>query len=66
MKFKFDLKSDAKKMEKHLDSLQDKSLKKQMSRTIIGSEQSLSDNLDWSNFGWVNNWKNNWNNGGWL
>lgn len=65
MKFKFDLKSDAKKIEKHLDTLQDKSLKKQM-KTIIGGEQSLGDGLEWSNFGWVNNWKNNWNNGGWL
>lgn len=68
MKFKFDLKSDVKKMEKHLDSLEDKSLKRQMSRTIIGGTGSSSTDTGWSNgwsnLGWVNNWQNGWRNAG--
>ncbi|WP_343685983.1 hypothetical protein [Chryseobacterium gleum] len=69
MKFKFDLKSDAKKMEKHLNSLNDKSLKRQMAKTIVGGDPAnpnddLNWSNDWSNLGWVNNWANNWRNVG--
>ncbi|WP_295230460.1 hypothetical protein [uncultured Chryseobacterium sp.] len=69
MKFKFNLKSDAEKIQKHLDQCENKALKKQMIKTVMGGDnKSLdpSDDLgwsnDWSNLAWVNNWSNNWRN----
>lgn len=69
MKFKFDLKSDLKKMEKHSDSLQDKFLKNEMSKTIKGGGGPPEDPYDeawsnnWSNLAWPNAWSNGWRNG---
>ncbi|WP_265130546.1 hypothetical protein [Chryseobacterium oranimense] len=67
MKFKFNLKSDAKKMAKHSDLLQDKFLKREMSKTIKGGDGELEQPLEewsnnWSNLGWSNAWRNgiNW------
>lgn len=69
MKFKFDLKSDAKKMEKHSGLLQDKFLKREISKSITGGvsgnagESLLPEwSNNWSNLGWSNAWRNgiNW------
>nr|WP_315032318.1 hypothetical protein [uncultured Chryseobacterium sp.] len=63
MKFKFDLKSDVTKMEKHSDSLKDKFLKEEMSKTIKGGLSSNpGESLEPE---WSNNWSNNWSNLGW-
>lgn len=64
MKFKFDLKSDAKKMESYSDLLQDKFLKREVSKTIKGGNSNPNESLEpewsnnWSNLAWSNAWRN--------
>ncbi|WP_345988056.1 hypothetical protein AAEU33_13570 [Chryseobacterium sp. Chry.R1] len=64
MKFKFDLKSDAKKMERYSDLLQDKFLKREVSKTIKGGNSNPNESFEpewsnnWSNLSWSNAWRN--------